>query len=303
MAIITDEPHESAREYYLACMGEKYIFRKSDFIIENSLYRYRSEITWALEEIRTGQVYLSKTDCQNDPFDSSYAMDDNMFFEEEYPIDMLLQYISAYLKTQVTAFYDKWSDYCEKALDHSISIGNFIQEFSKYTSTSETYVKQALKLTLGSYNRRHNFDYKIACFSETSTSIPMWAYYANNHKGVCLKYDMSRLNTTAEEIELKKAFCKIHYSDYRPKDLHGDYSMIVKSSQWAHEHEWRIICKTKENFIIVPCLSAVYLGINFDYQYFDDITSAIKENGNQIDLYYSVANQEKYELDYRLIRL
>ena len=155
---------------------------------------------------------------------------------------------------------------------------------------------------LGSSQRRHDFGCKIACFSETPSSIPMWSYYANNHQGICLKYDVAKLGTDAYESELKQAFCKIHYSDYRPKDLHGEYSLlVVKSSQWTHEHEWRLICKTEETYIPVPCLSAVYLGMRFAYEHFDEIVSAIKQNGNHIDLYQCEADREKYDLCYRKI--
>lgn len=303
MAIITDDLHRSGNDYLLELLGEKILFRKSDYIIENPLYRYRPNISRAVEEIATGRVYLSESDRQNDPFDSSYATDDSSLLQEEYKIDLLLECIAIYLNKEKSLIRDAWLEYGGKPVSDRLSVQSFIQEFSKCASTSEDRIMYGIKYILDNHTRRHGFGYKIACFSESPASIPMWAYYANCHEGVCLKYDTSRLSANPEEMELKKAFCKVHYSDYRPKDLHGEYSLVVKSSQWAHEHEWRLICKTEENHVVVPCLSAVYLGMRFDFQKVEDIVSAIKTNGAHIDLYHCVADQTKYDLCYRKINI
>jgi hypothetical protein len=44
--------------------------------------------------------------------------------------------------------------------------------------------------------------------------LSMWAYYADSHKGVCLKYDFSLLL---------------------------EFETVTKAVAWSHEQEWRII--------------------------------------------------------------
>lgn len=62
---------------------------------------------------------------------------------------------------------------------------------------------------------------KIASLSENNTNIPMWKHYADNHKGLCIEYDISNFN---------------------------------------HENEYRIISyNTKANHIQLP-INAIYLG-------------------------------------------
>ena len=269
--------------------------RTPNYVIEYPLYRYRSRIQWVTDEIRTGEIYLSQVDKQNDPFDSTYAITRERVKEEKHYFNDLLLGSMLYWKK----YRAELSKLALETKHELISIDEFVKKIAKYLLLSENQVFQSLEYYLSLQERRHENAYKIACFSESKSSIPMWAYYANNHEGVCLEYDVRKLPKDLHK--LKEAFCKIHYSDYRPQDLYGTYSLVVKSSQWAHEHEWRLICKTQENYIKVPCLSAVYLGLRFDARKVGDIISAIKENGSNIKLYTCVACQDRYDLKYKEI--
>lgn len=293
MEIIADGEN-LIRDEYIAEMCEKTpLFRRTDYIIESPLYRYRSNITWATDEIRGGHIYVSDMANQNDPFDASYAISDEDLKKEIYPVSIFLDSLAIFLGPP---FFDSkrlW----QGNLEEQMSMEEFIRSASEQIGISEHRAFMALKYYFGTLQRRHGNGYKIACFSETNLSLPMWAYYANNHRGICLEYDVHRLSS--EYQKLRMAFCKVHYSEHRPRDLYGEYSLVVKSSQWAHEHEWRIICKSKENLIEVPCLSAVYLGMRFDREKVDDVISAIKNSGKDIRLFYCTADQERYALKFR----
>ncbi|MBO4468676.1 MAG: DUF2971 domain-containing protein, partial [Clostridia bacterium] len=275
MAIITDELHSKGIDVLHKMSGEKVLFRHPDFLQEKRLYRYRSRIIRAVEEICTGNIYLSESNKQNDPFDGSYALTDEAFLNEKYPIEFLYSYIS--IKFALPENYRSlWEKVSGISFSQDISVKNFILYFSELVKKPKGYIFHFLKMFLDVGNRRNNETYKIACFSETKASIPMWAYYANNHKGVCLEYDLSRLDSNNEdENELKKAFYKIYYSDCRPTEGQKDSAFVVKGLQWAHEQEWRLICDTPDKYINVPCLSAVYLGINCAHSNFYRIVKAI----------------------------
>lgn len=296
MAIITDEDYPYWDEYLLY-LGEKALLRRAEYIIENPLYRYRQTLKWSLEEIRTGRIYISDMSEQNDPFDSSYAISDEELKKEMYEARRLLKYVEYYF--DYMEFPDGMlEDLYGNGLDAEISIEDFIKRVSSVVGISENRIFTGIKRFLGGIQRRHCTGYKIACFSERNNSIPMWAYYAHNHEGICLEYDIRKL---PPESELRKAFCKVHYSEHRPRDLYGAYSLVVKSSQWSHEQEWRLICKSRENYIEVPCLSAVYLGLRFNFEKADDIISAIKDSGKDVKLFCCEADQERYDLQFRQI--
>lgn len=89
----------------------------------------------------------------------------------------------------------------------------------------------------------------ISCLSESDDSLLMWAHYANNHRGMCVEYDLTEINR-----QLLFTPVPIIYSDERVcyKTLNSDTaetdavallirSLTSKSEEWSYEHEWRII--------------------------------------------------------------
>ena len=95
---------------------------------------------------------------------------------------------------------------------------------------------------------------KILCLSEIADSSPMWAYYAENHQGVVLKF-----RSIAEFDSPWVTARRIEYHDDMPRLLDADFLadlaagrialdartildrlIYTKSSAWAHEREWRI---------------------------------------------------------------
>ncbi len=300
--IVNDAMHEKGMEYLFE-QQEINFFRKSDLIIENPLYRYRSNIDYAIDEIITNNVHISTANSLNDPFDSSFTLSDDQLSEKEYDID----YLSKICKNIGLDKDEHLLKACQEIKKLLNSNYTTVKQFSSIASfylklPLKNILKQILKF-LGQDIQRPLFNYKIACFSEMNNSIPMWTYYANQHEGLCLKYNICSLNdNNIYEAELKKSFCKINYSNFRPKDMYGEYSLIVKSIQWAHESEWRLICGTKADCVYVPCLEAVYLGMRFNYDKVDDIVNALKKSDKKIDLFYCVPSNSSYSIDFSKIR-
>lgn len=105
--------------------------------------------------------------------------------------------------------------------------------------------------------------------------LSMWAYYADSHKGVCLKYDFSLLL---------------------------EFETVTKAVAWSHEQEWRIIFATDEDYFPMPCLSGVYLGARIDDSNLEEIISAIKKNGSPIKLYRTHLLNDSYILTFEEIK-
>ena len=110
--------------------------------------------------------------------------------------------------------------------------------------------------------------YKISCFCEEWNSILMWSYYANHHKGVCIEYDVEQLRTSKNKVY--GYLRPVHYSLVRPPKndtVPEDRArcLLTKSAVWAHEHEWRLIRKTSEEFLDFDCITAVYFGARTDF--------------------------------------
>lgn len=81
----------------------------------------------------------------------------------------------------------------------------------------------------------------LLCMSETWKEPLMWGHYADNHRGVCLAFEVN-----------PNKFRQVLYVDERPKledfntkkvkDLKGeeiDLISTMKFKQWSYEREWR----------------------------------------------------------------
>jgi len=85
----------------------------------------------------------------------------------------------------------------------------------------------------------------VLCLSKTATSAPMWAHYADNHRGICIGYRFM-----PPKIALMAGYqpYEVHYQDNRPvvravqESRNAAETMVsVKSSEWAYEEEWRMV--------------------------------------------------------------
>lgn len=83
----------------------------------------------------------------------------------------------------------------------------------------------------------------VISYSETENNILLWSHYSDNHKGMCLVFDIQ------EDPSL--AIFKVEYEDLiYPIEFKFDYNLIgiltTKSKAWSYEKEHRQIFKIGE---------------------------------------------------------
>lgn len=86
----------------------------------------------------------------------------------------------------------------------------------------------------------------VSCFSEVNNSFPMWGYYAADHKGLCIGYDLHELIRTYDCMPVIYTSELVVYkeNDYDKNIL---LSTLTKSDEWEHEREWRIVKQVDEH--------------------------------------------------------
>ncbi len=142
----------------------------------------------------------------------------------------------------------------------------------------------------------------MVCMSETKQSTLMWSHYADNHKGICVEFDLKRLKE--DPCGIISHIFPIVYRDERfpmrnieslidshkllrraiedEEDYSGDEALddilplfLIKSRDWEYEKEWRILFSKKQMYDInektlyagnlsFKCISAIYLGYRID---------------------------------------
>ena len=129
--------------------------------------------------------------------------------------------------------------------------------------------------------------YGLLCFSEDKYNPVQWAHYADNHKGVCLGFDIPekklRKVKYVEERLSREAFSQ---SDFNEKLL------TTKFNHWGYEQERRLIIDLNNNsinpggllfedFNEYMVLKEIYIGCKSDLT-FSDISSSYKSGDQSV---------------------
>ena len=142
-------------------------------------------------------------------------------------------------------------------------------------------VRQAVKFEKSKISKENG----LLCFSEDKYNPVQWAHYADNHKGVCLGFEID-----------EKSLRKIKYvSERLAKDTLdqpdcNEKLLTTKFNHWNYEQERRLILKLSnysqdgqglrfKEFGGDMFLKAVYIGCKSDLD-FDDIVAAY-DSGNK----------------------
>ena len=119
-------------------------------------------------------------------------------------------------------------------------------------------------------------------------NMPLWANYANNHKGVCLQY-----NSDIDK-DFFSVLGSVHYVEdleqleFSPMTKGSDLEKVFfrKSSSWEYEKEIRLLkgFKGKAQFN-KEALRNVIFGYNAEKEYVDKVYKAVKENYDNVGVY------------------
>lgn len=113
------------------------------------------------------------------------------------------------------------------------------EELAKAKEACPEAVETA-KVLLGSLQR----GFALCSFIDTNIdNFPMWAFYANNHQGYCVRYKVNRKKIVSRVFYEKESETK-HLEFFR----HILFtSLNCKHISWKNENEYRIICPVENN--------------------------------------------------------
>ena len=152
-----------------------------------------------------------------------------------------------------------------------------------------------------------NSKWRICCFAnpdEKEQNMPMWAYYANNHRGFCVEYKMA--------FEQKKFIYPVSYDESRvwgnvvlgnllngimrmikegkdSSQMPGNVSvynhlsllsLTCKHASWQHEKEFRALVPTAFGIYFPAIPSKIFIGMNCSEQNTSRIVEIAKKFPN-----------------------
>lgn len=174
--------------------------------LPETLFKYYELNEYSLESLENHEIYASHPNQLNDPFDT---VSDLVSFDHVESIGTIL---SESIKEEPVIR--------ERFIEEPLSLGNLAEQ----SHTIQLYSK------LG-----------IFCLTEDPNNMLMWAYYTN-HQGFCVEYDYSSFSFPFHGPFQMKYQEKFQILSIR-NGAHVCmlYQSNIKSIEWSHEKEWRIL--------------------------------------------------------------
>lgn len=261
------------------------------------LFRYRKgNIEYLTSELLKNEFYLWNLNQQNDPFEGRLLFLNNL--SEKAVLQGLKNTRSAIQRGTI-----KWKDWLitkeekENFLKIKNSSDKELELLAKKSIHRGDYNENGIALIKERY-RRMTDKVVMSCFSTKQNSPIMFAHYADNHKGVCLEYEVD-----------SKDFFKVNYTEDYPKlelfnpmpDSVIKYRLLTKHKDWEYESEYRLIQYNREPGTYSHQrikLKAIYLGLNCEEKTKKEIKTIIANKKDELEIYSLSLPDDDYELQY-----
>ena len=303
------------------------------------LYKYIS-VERAISFLEENGIVLSYPENDfNDVYDCKFKISEDSK-KEAFKLLKNIDAFNFYIKSLHNKKFDlpinykrdlskNWSDYLENLNEtKKVTYEKFMQDFvtlcrQKYPFYKPLETEATFNKTVDNIIEDNRKKAWIGCFSKRNDSILMWAHYANQHKGVCLEYNIDNPNfhdviyedtlptydlmttipvSLAEEMLEKPCLTKEMANELiKP--------FCVKSKDWSYENEVRCIYNSdrlEDGVYINPFLgrlvlpagnpTAIYLGCMCEMSEMLELLLAMAENRG-ISVYKMKKSDEKFLIE------
>lgn len=235
------------------------------------VFRFRKNGKYAIDELLNNYIFFPNRDALNDPFDS--MPEAIKLSDDPMEINQLQQRIL-------------------DSADNSI-LRNYIK------------TKMSIKdLYEFAYNKIPEFvnSFGIACFSMYFQNLPLWAGYANNHKGACIQYDTSKDREFFDRLKPINYVEELKEREFLPFTNEQGIieAFFEKSIVWDYEKELRLLKESKGRiFHKKEAVRSVILGYHASSNFTRNIIRAIKRNYEHVSVFKMIKPDgfNKYPLE------
>lgn len=221
--------------------------------IPDSLFKY-SKVKNVISLLSDDLMFLPKIENLNDPFEC------NIFYDLDILLDKLIDNLDKFID---------YSEFWDETISDNESV--FISEFLKQS------LREPLEKILSKWEDTFKNKTSVICLTEDYCINPLWAHYADNHKGVCIEYDFENIsNLMIEDLCFPIEYVEESDNTWELSALFDDTIetnpnwqlrlALRKSYNWKYEKEWRIIVS---QFLKDDLYEKNYGDVYFDEYYSD----------------------------------
>jgi len=277
-------------------------------------YRYQPCNMRTLNLLCEDKLYFANPSTFNDPLDSRPTLHpDSSLSELETLLSIL---VKRRVRLEMIEFLNRAQLRGEKAKEHAQKQANFeasrvldeidhYDEDPDYEISEEEAKTHLLTHSIQEELSRH-YERGVCCFSSTCSSPLLWSHYGDHHRGLCIGYDLIRDPEPTLHKVMYGRSRHINTSTIVEALLHDDkhaqgkldHSMfLIKSKNWSHEHEWRLIGERGEQHSPIRLRELVF-GLRCPTSEKHVVAASLRDREEQIKI------AEIYEIhgSYRLSR-
>lgn len=147
----------------------------------------------------------------------------------------------------------------------------------------------------------------MLCFSKNWKNPVQWSHYAENHRGMCLAFDVN--DDVLQQVSYVDKRLKCLYSeilDSYDKEMHDNIihvMMTTKYIDWKYEEEWRVFTTLKneekglffQKFDQDVSLRCVIVGVSSNLSR-ADVVSALGDQASGVDVYKARLGFKQFEI-------
>ena len=257
---------------------------------DKPLYKYYKNLDFAVDAIENDRIHLDSLSDFNDLYEGAYPIPDDIFERISNPADGMIDFLSKVLgepyQELIEAFRTTYNS------ETSLSLTTFFEFVNSINPDTEELIRQIIGGLFDDINIMVDESKKISCFSEVNDSLLMWAYYAEKYEGVCVQFDVSGNRDLFHNLR------RVSYTDLYYGNVGDDSNYFRKSAQWQHEKEWRIVCKTEEEYLPAK-VTGIYFTKRMKKEIRDRLIKLAKEKS--IDMVLLYPRKDRYALDKKII--
>jgi hypothetical protein len=269
-------------EKVISCCGEYAPAVGLDFNAQPEfLFKYRPHDGYSESWIVNEELFFASPAMFNDPFDSKvmYGVEGTSEQQKQYWNRLIVEKLPGIRKKK------KW-----KIIKNAVK-NNALQ------TDHENHLERMQK---------HIDGYYIASFSQKPDDLLMFAYYAKDHSGYCLKYRRSSENilSMARPVIYEKHYPKFSLldSEFKKKGSLGDKVLFTKAKCWEHEDEWRVSFANLSERVLKsphPILEGIILGCRMKTEQCKEIISLNKRRAKPVAMFE--ARKKKFEFALEIV--
>lgn len=275
------------------------------------LYKYRTFSPNSIDALKDNYLIAAKPELLNDIHEGVLFADYDKYWRIMYSRIISVLELNLGKKMINNIFEINSIEEAHECIANTFDIDLESKQFKDLCKDTELLMRFALEKFEKEVIMVSNDIYRICSLSGTSKSNTMWSHYANEHKGFCLGYGIRNANNLITELTFP-----IRYRDkmieVEPEiltesvDTQGMIllnSLSLKSINWIHEQEWRIIigktCEEDKEKIKLPYLEEIILGSKISEENAEILMKIAREK--KIKLYKMFKVRGSFELEKILI--